>query len=192
MKTFAKMLMCLACVALLASCEKDPEFSGTVNRDQLKNFDASFIVYDHSDDNATITPEGSLKTWKGEGESISFGQLSVEMTLICDMDNLSFCNLIGSFIADDGSTMFFSIAEGSIVCNQGTGCAVFQYSFNDLAKIAGGTGRFAGASGSFHPNALIHNGEMPNWYAKFTCIGNIKLNFGNQSEVGPLIPEPLP
>jgi hypothetical protein len=192
MKTFVKMLMCLACMALLASCEKDPDFSGSANLGTLKNFDAGFIVYDNSEENAPVTSEGCLKTWRGEGESAVFGQFTVEMTLLCDMDNLTFCNLIGTFHAADGSALFFSIAEGEIAYNQGTGSEVYQYSFNNLAIISGGTGRFAGASGNFKPNAMIHNGELPNWFAKFSCKGDIKLNSGNQSEVGPLIPEPLP
>ena len=193
MKTFVKMLMCLACLALLSSCEKNPDFNGSANLGALKNFDASFIVYDHTPDNAPITQEGCLKTWRGEGESAIFGKLSVEMTLLCDMDNLTFCNLIGTFNAEDGSVLFFSIAEGEIDYNQGAGSEVYQYSFNDLAIISGGTGRFAGASGSFKPNAQIHqNAEVSKWFARFSCKGDIKLNSGNQSEVGPLIPEPLP
>jgi len=189
MKTFEKMLMCLVCMALLASCE-DPILEGPTKPSAL--FDANFVVYDHSPANAPITQDGCLKTWRGDGESTIFGQLSVEMTLLCDMDNLTFCNLIGAFHAADGSALFFSIPEGKITCNQGAGCVNYQYSFNDLATISGGTGRFAGATGSFNPNAMIHNGELPNWFAKFNCKGDIKLKSGNQSEVGPLIPELLP
>lgn len=195
MKTLVRMLMCLACVAVLSSCEKDPEFSGTVNLDELKNFDANFIVQDFTLPDAPILDGGCLKTWKGFGESYILGQFSVEMNLLCDIENLRFCYLIGTFHAQDGSAIFFNIAEGEYACNLGKDCVDFQYSFNEPAVILGGTGRFAGATGGFHTNALIHNGEIFNWFAKFSCKGDIKLrpeNQENQPGVGPLIPEPIP
>lgn len=195
MKTLVKMLMCLACVALLSSCEKDPEFSGSVNLGTLKNFDVNFIVHDVTEGEPIITSNGCLKNWRGEGESVILGQFSVEMNLLCDMENFRFCNLIGTFHSADGSTLFFHIAEGEYLCNNESGCPVFQFSFNNLAEFSGGTGRFAGVTGGFHPNAFIHNGEAQNWFANFSCKGDIKLRPGNQENqpiVGPLIPEPNP
>jgi hypothetical protein len=196
MKTLVKMLMCMACMALLSSCEKDPDFSGSVNLVALKNFDANFIVHEFTEgDRPIITSDGCLKNWKGEGESLLLGNFIVDITLFCDIDNLCFANLIGTFHTEDGSALFFRIADGEYVCNLGENCEGFEFSFNDLAIIAGGTGRFAGATGSFFPNALIHNGESSIWFAKFSCKGDIILrpvNQGIQPDVGPLIPEPIP
>lgn len=183
MKTFAKMLMCMVIAALLSSCEKDPELvNRSINTDALKSFDASFIVYDHTEGHAPIMEGGCQKIWKGLGESARLGMFSVEINLICDLDNLLYRDLTGSFKAEDGSTLHFQIAEGKYLCNEGTDSRMFPYSFNDLAVISGGTGRFAGATGHFYPNAKIHNEELPNWFAKFSCLGDLKLKSESQQE----------
>jgi len=175
-------------VALLSSCEKDSDFSGTKNREVLKFFNASFNVYDLTEGEPIITSDGCFKNWKGEGESPIFEKFSVDITLFCDMENLSFCHLNGTFYAQDGSELYFSIAEGEIICIQDKGCEIFQYSFNDIATVDGGTKRFQGATGSFYPNVLIHNGEIPDWFAQFACSGLIKLQLDDQ----PSNPDPLP
>jgi hypothetical protein len=191
MKTIVKMLMCLACVALLASCEKEPEsLKGAINPDAMNNFTASFIVHDHTDYSTRDARGGCLKIWKGAGESPVLGRFLVEISLVCHFEQMLFLGLIGSFVSEDGSTLFFSIPKGEY-CSQNA-CAMFQCSFNTLAEISGGTGRFEGATGKFYPNAKISNGIMPDWFAEFSCQGNIQLKPVRPLPGEPSHPIPLP
>jgi|GEM_PF-2596454 len=182
MKTFVKMLMCLACMAWLSSCEKDSDINGTKHREVSKVFDASFNVYDLTEGEPVITNDGCFKNWKGEGESLILERFSVDITLFCDMENLSFCDLNGTFFAQDGSELYFSIAQGKIICIQDQGCEIFHYSIDDVATIEGGTKRFQGATGSFNPEVKIHNRQIPDWFAQFSCNGLVNLKWvGQQS-----------
>lgn len=131
-----------------------------------------------------------LRTWAGTGESALMGEISVKMTVLCNKSNLSFNNLIGTMEAEDGSVLFFSIANGIMECNTGKGCDYYDLTFNNMAVINGGTGRFAGATGNFYPNALIHNGQGSNWNARFTCNGDLQFMSQWQPGKGGLIQEP--
>ncbi len=200
MKTLAKILALAIVACLVTSCEEEgPDYSYPLVNNAASTFEADFVVFDFSDytvefPNAELIAKPVLckKDWMGSGTSTLMGEFSVKMTLLCNIYDMSFCNLIGTFETTDGSVIFFSIAEGQIECNNGEDCDFYDYTFNNAAVIKGGTGRFAGVSGSFHPNALIHNAEGNEWSAKFCCKGDIKLKLNNQSEAGPLIPEPLP
>jgi len=183
MKTLSKILLCLACVMLMASCEKEkPVYPSGEQPDPNQIFTADFTVWEHSvvpakDDN------NCQLAWKGEGNSDCIGSFRVEITLNCNMATGEFCDLNGSFITDDGSKLFFEISEGKILPNSGEGCDYYQGYFNDLAEITGGTGRFSYVTGSFYPNVFIHykKDENDTWFAKFSCVGKI-MNFYRSDE----------
>lgn len=195
MKSLVKMLMFLACMGLLASCEKDSDYSPKpVFPAPDGNFLADFVVLDASENpNAT----GGSKTWTGHGHSPLLGPFSVEINLVCDIDNLCFAELHGKFLIQDGSALFFQITEGRY--SDQNSCEIFQLSFHETAQITGGTGLFADATGEFKTNANIHNGGIPAWengelppwgngghqvwyywfngetawFARFSCSGNV-------------------
>ncbi|MBW6478404.1 MAG: hypothetical protein K0B37_03180 [Bacteroidales bacterium] len=173
MKTLSKILLCLACVMLMASCEKEkPVYLSGEQPDLYQVFTADFTVWEHS-----VVPAGSTcqLTWEGNGYSDCIGSFRVEITLNCNMASGEFCDLNGSFIADDDSELFFQISEGKILPNSGEGCDYYEGYFNDPAEITGGTGQFVYVTGSFCPNAFIHNKKNENdtWFAKFLCEGKI-------------------
>lgn len=152
--------------------------------DFTADFTADFTVYDHS-----LVPayDGTncQHFWKGEGNSDCIGSFKVEITLKCNMASGEFCSLDGSFITDDGSELFFGITEGKILpyCGEGLDNYYYQSCFNDLAEITGGTGRFVYVTGSFYPNALIHNGnDNEPWFAKFSCEGKIMNFYGSDED----------
>ena len=184
MKTLAKLLLSIACVALLTNCQKDPIPLGVYNSDQTQLFTADFIVWDFSgvDNKSSIERiEGCTRTWMGEGNSTILGEFTVEMTFPCFIPSGetcgNFCDLTGKIIAlPSGDELYFSIPEGRIACNTDFNCDEFQTCFNDEALIVGGTGRFLKASGSFWPHAYIHNGDQNNWFANFKSEGKIRLN----------------
>jgi hypothetical protein len=197
MKTLTKILALAIVACLITSCEDPEDFSYPQVNKPVSTFEADFVVFDFSDYAVEYPkverieePFLCQKHWEGNGVSAQMGDFSVKMTLLCNMVDLSFCNLIGTFETADGSVIFFSIEEGQMECNTGEHCDYYDFTFNNPAVIIGGTGRFAGISGGFHPNALIHNAPGNEWNAKFCCQGDIKFNSRNQSEVGPLIPEP--
>lgn len=179
MKTLSRILLCLACIMLLANCEKEGSLNPVKpDLDPNQVFSADFIVWDHSE---APTGENSQLIWTGEGVSALIGSFSVKITLLCNNSTGEFCNLEGSFLTEDGSKLFFMIPEGKIHPNTGEGCDFYQSCFNEMAEITGGTGRFVLVSGSFYPNAFIHNGndhEDDKWFAKFSCKGKIN-NFNS-------------
>ncbi|MBW6492904.1 MAG: hypothetical protein K0B15_17100, partial [Lentimicrobium sp.] len=86
MKTLAKLLLSLACVALLANCEKDPHVAGNYDPNPAKAFYAEFEVRDFSpvmEYDAIAKNEGCTRIWKGMGHSYLFGNFDVEISLIC-------------------------------------------------------------------------------------------------------------
>jgi hypothetical protein len=183
MKTLSKILLCLACVMLMASCEKEkPVYPSGEDKDPKQIFYADFTVWEHSvipgKDNTSC-----FFTWKGEGNSYLIGSFRVEITLNCNIASGEFCNLNGSFTTEDGSQMFFQIREGKIYPYTGEGCDYYQGYFNDPAEITGGTGRFVYVTGSFYPNAFIHEkkNEDDTWFAKFACEGQL-FNFYRSGE----------
>lgn len=191
MKTLMKILALASIACLVASCEEDHAYPTEVPA--ASTFQAEFIVKDALD-----LPKGSLieppteclRIWEGLGESPLAGAVSVKMSLLCNLSDLSFCNLIGTMQAEDGSVLFFSIAEGKMESYNGVGCDYFDYAFNNKAVINGGTGRFAGATGSFYPNALVHNGQGSDWNARFRCKGDIQIVSPRPPVSGGLIQEP--
>jgi hypothetical protein len=183
MKTLSKILLCLACIMLMANCEKEKTvYPSGDEKDPNLVFYANFTVWEHS-----VVPNkedaNCLLTWKGEGNSYLIGSFRVEITLNCNIATGEFCNLNGSFITDDESEMFFLIREGKICPNTGEGNHYYQGFFNDLAEITGGTGRFVHVTGSFYPNACIHEKkhEQDTWFAKFECEGKL-INFYRSDE----------
>ena len=175
MKTLSKILLCLACIMLMANCEKEkPVYPSGEDLDPYQDFTADFTVLDHSLVPAYDGTNCQL-FWKGEGNSDCIGSFRVEITLNCNMASGEFCDLDGSFITDDGSELFFGITEGKILPYSGEGCDYYQSCFNDLAEITGGTGRFVYVTGSFYPNVFIHKKKNENdtWFAKFACEGKI-------------------
>jgi len=197
MKTLTKILALAIVACLVTSCEDPEEFSYPQVNNSASSFEADFVVFDFSD-YAVEYPKAELiekpvlckKHWEGNGESVKLGKFNVKMTLLCNMHDMSFCNLIGTFETADGSIIFFSIAEGKMECNTGKDSDFYDLTFNDPAVINGGTGRFAGISGGFLPNALIHNAPGKEWNAKFCCKGDIKYLSLNKPVSSGMIYEP--
>jgi hypothetical protein len=187
MKTLSKILLCLACTMLMANCEKE-NIKPTGNELDPNNvFAADFTVWKFSEPG--LSPEISIEssncslTWKGEGNSYVIGSFGVEITLNCNLTTGEFCDLNGTIITEDGSELFFLIREGKICPFTGEGCNYYQSFFNDPAEITGGTGQFLYVTGSFYPNAFIHEKKHGNdtWFAKFACEGKIT-NFYRSDE----------
>jgi hypothetical protein len=179
MKTLSKTLLCMACIMLMANCEKEDStyssFSSDKGLEENQIFTADFTVWDNSE---LTTKEGSscLLTWEGNGLSNLLGSFNVKIILNCDMSTGEFCDLNGTFYLEDGSEIYFTILNGKIIPNSGENCDYYQSCFNDMAFISGGTGRLSNAVGSFYPNVLIHNGndaKHDKWFAKFSCEGRI-------------------
>jgi len=177
MKTLSRVLFCLACVMLMASCEKENTTYSSSGKElhENKSFTADFTVWDNSE---ITTKEGGscLLTWEGYGVSNLMGSFDVKITLNCNMSTGEFFDLNGTFSMNDESEVFFNIFKGLIIPNSGEDCDYYQTCFNDMAFISGGTGCFSNAVGSFYPNVLIHNGndhDDDKWFAKFSCEGRI-------------------
>lgn len=163
----------MACVALLANCEKEFQ-TGPGMRDLNENFQLEFIAVTYSGNPATNNNNDWCdQLWKGGGNSLVYGDFSVEISLKCNFCQGEFRDLMGAFSFIDGSDVFFSIPNGSIICNADEDCDYYQAIINDVAKINGGTGVFENATGDFYPNARIHNGEGEDWHAFFSCKGNL-------------------
>jgi hypothetical protein len=185
MKTLSRVLFCLACVMLMANCEKENPTYSTSGKglQENKRFTADFTVWDNSE---ITTKEGGscLLTWEGNGVSNLMGSFDVKITLNCNMSTGDFCDLKGTFYLVGGSEIYFTINNGRILSNSGEDCDYYQTCFNDMAYVSGGTGRFSIAVGSFNPNVLIHNGndhDGDKWFAKFSCEGEIA-NFQHPDE----------
>lgn len=181
MKTLTKILALAVIACLVTSCEDPEDFSYPTATKTAYSFDADFVVSDFSD--VPLEPAKGILVakpilckmdWVGHGKSTQMGEFTVKMSLLCNKDNLTFCNLIGTFEFTDGSVIFFSIAEGKMECNTGKDSDYYDLTLNNPAVINGGTGRYTGISGSFLPNALIHNAPGSEWNAKFSCKGEIK------------------
>ncbi|MFN2395865.1 MAG: hypothetical protein ABR597_09280 [Bacteroidales bacterium] len=183
MKTLSKTLLCLACMMLMVNCEEE-NINPTGNELDPNNvFTADFTVWDNS---VVPAKEGTScqLTWEGFGSSVLLGSFSVKITLNCNMSTGEFFDLNGTFIAEEGSELFFIIRRGIIAPYTGEGCDYYQNCFNDQAQITGGTGRFVYVTGSFYPNAFIHNGndhDDDKWFAKFVCEGKL-VNFDPSGE----------
>ncbi|MFO7658925.1 MAG: hypothetical protein R6W78_17840, partial [Bacteroidales bacterium] len=77
MKTFKKLLICMAFMTMLVSCEKDyPIGRGDFDPNEAKTFDAEFIVQDFSQNDVKWVSDknGALRVWKGEGSSSLYGE----------------------------------------------------------------------------------------------------------------------
>lgn len=195
MKTLAKLLLSIACIALLTNCEKEPQATWNYDPNPAKAFYAEFVVLDFSpviEYGGLRNQNGCILNWKGLGYSSLFGNFSVNISLTCMIrqgeTTGDFCDLAGILILNkDVDELYFSIPQGKITCNTGENCEEFETCFNDLATITGGIGRFTNVSGSFFPNALIHNGGVNGgWYASFRADGSIKnfsYSLNNQHEV---------
>ena len=191
-----KILAVAVMACLVMSCEKDePDYTNPEVLESTAAFEAEFTVLDVTG----ITPKAEsvriavnpperppmcYKSWVGLGESPQLGRISVQISVLCNMLNNTFCKLIGNIQAEDGSTLFFSIDHGQINCNEGEDCDYYNYCFNNLATIQGGTGRFARAKGSFYPNALVHNGQDGDWNAKFCCKGEVQFKVHRLAQIG--------
>ncbi len=183
MKTFVKLLMCVACLALLSSCEKDDDFNELTKVQVLRAFDAGFTVYDVTPGNSETNKGKGEKIWKGEGESLLLGKFTAEITLFCDMLIGYLCDLNGTLYFADGSELYFSVDEGNLVCmldNRTSRCDIYHFKFGEIATIEGGTKRLEGAKGSFKTEVLIHNAKNPDWFAQFACDGKIVLQIKNE------------
>jgi hypothetical protein len=113
MKTLSKTLLCMACIMLMANCEKEnPTYSSSgKGLEENKRFTADFTVWDNSE---LTTKEGSscLLTWDGYGVSNLLGSFNVKITLNCDMSTGEFCDLNGTFLWMMGVKYFSTSLKG--------------------------------------------------------------------------------
>jgi len=178
MKTIGKFLLCMACMALLANCAKDPTEPAVKDGSKMDIYGSYSFIVDYRVTDNTLSDKtvlfdginGVQRKWLGSGENELLGMFNVEITFLCFIKPGElcgeFCNMKGTFQAQDGSTLIFDIAAGEVIMNTDENCNTYQTCFNNPAIIKGGTGKFAGATGYFLPQAFIHNGQ-DQFYADF-------------------------
>jgi len=188
MKTVKRLLFFITCICLLIACSKSDQFWGddpfgnTLKNGHVESvmvtlpFKADFSVWDMSD-YTDISCGGYpvfFLTMEGYGTATHLGKLTTRMTFCCDVSTGAYYNTAGSFVAANGDELFFEIPSGQIIPNDEDNSSYYQTKFNDPMIFTGGTGRFAGATGSGFTNAYVHDGT-DEWRTDFFSIGTLTL-----------------
>ena len=91
-------------------------------------------------------PEGTGVNYQvGEGEGTHLGRFDIIITF-CGSPDFSYGNGTGTFVAANGDELYIEIVEGQVVPIFDN--PYYEAFFADNFTIAGGTGRFEGATGS--------------------------------------------
>jgi hypothetical protein len=86
-------------------------------------------------------------------------------------------------VAANGDELYGEIPEGQIYPNTGDNSDYYQNWFDDPGFFTGGTGRFAGASGTWTTDAWVHDdsdgpGGPDEWRTDFFGKGTLTLKKG--------------
>ena len=140
---------------------------------------ADLSVWNHSnyfDPRCGGYPEVFL-TMKGHGNITHLGKINTEFTFCCNVFTGYYWDTEVVFVAANGDELYGEIPEGQIYPNMGDNSDYYQTWFDDPGFFTGGTGRFAGASGSWTTDAWVHDGA-DEWRTDFFGTGTLILKKG--------------
>jgi hypothetical protein len=128
-------------------------------------------------------PPRFLNTQDGMGRATHLGRFSVRITFCVDAtdllddgqltegESLPYDGGVGVFTAANGDELHITVAGAVLPSDH----PEFDFEFNDPYTITGGTGRFAGATGSGTTNSLVSRAVQPtrtthNWTGSITFL----------------------
>ena len=125
---------------LLISCEEKGPKKETLN------FEADFftLLISFEEDAGCTAPKNFRNTQQGSGTATLIGNFTTQLTFCVNPATFEYDNVQGSFVAENGDEIFIT-GEGQVVPTEKEG---YDLEFMDPFEITGGTGRFAGATGS--------------------------------------------
>lgn len=171
MKNLVKLFFFIACIGFMAGCAKDDELSDGMLDAELKSgkthtvtlpFKANFTIYDYTDftdDRCGGFPHFYMIKY-GEGNINHMGKTMVDMTFCFDATDFSYGGTEITFVGANGDELYATIPTGLVIPNPGENADYYQWYFNDTIYFNGGTGRFAGATGTAMTNAFSRDSDI--------------------------------
>ncbi len=143
-------------------------------------FKAIFSVWDgsdYTDQRCGPLPMVSL-TMVGKGTATSLGAFTTRMTFCANTETSESGVAQIVFEAANGDRLYAVSEAGQVVPNEGDNADKYPTRFDYLIHFVSGTGRFEGASGSFHSNGFCTDG--PDLRTDFWSEGTLVLVQGRR------------
>jgi hypothetical protein len=146
-KYMISLITCVSILWITSGCEKGPHF-------KTLPFKAEFftILQSFEEDGGCTPPRNYLNTQAGDGTATHLGGFSTTLTFCVNPATFEYENVQGSFVAENGDEIFVT-GYGQVLPSTEPG---YDLEFQDPFEIIGGTGKFAGATGSGTTNSFVN------------------------------------
>ncbi len=141
-KSIINLFAFLAIIAISLGCSSEEEDPKPVT----ESFEATFMttLVSFEENSGCTAPMNFLNTQQGDGTATQIGDFTTQITFCVNPSTFQYENAQGSFVAKNGDELFIS-GGGQVLPSDEPG---YDLEFKDPFTITGGTGQFAGASGS--------------------------------------------